>query len=184
MELIQYEAQTAKVYSVPLLASPPWISKYYVMDLAPDRSFLEWAVQHGRTVFAISYRNPDSSMAEVGLDDYLVKGTRAALDIIQDITGSPTADVVGLCLGGALTAVTAAYLAKIGDERLGNLTSLNTMLDYSEPGPLGLFTDEASVARLGKRMARAGVLEGSDMSMTFDIPRPNISCSTTSSRVG
>jgi poly(3-hydroxyalkanoate) synthetase len=98
MELIQYAPQTKRVRSVPLLASPPWINKYYVMDLAPGRSFLEWAVQHRRTVFAISYRNPDASMSSVTLDDYLIHGPRAALDVIADITGSPKIDIVGLCL--------------------------------------------------------------------------------------
>src|SRR6185437_16460141 len=111
--------------AVPLLASPPWINKYYVMDLAPGRSFLEWAVQHGRTVFAISYRNPDASMRDTGMDDYLVQGPRAALDVVEDITGSSVIDVVGLCLGGALTAITAAYLARMGDSRVGSLTLLN-----------------------------------------------------------
>jgi hypothetical protein len=98
MELIQYAPQTKRVRSVPLLASPPWINKYYVMDLAPGRSFLEWAVQHRRTVFAISYRNPDASMSSVTLDDYLIHGPRAALDVISDITGSSKIDIVGPCL--------------------------------------------------------------------------------------
>ena len=103
MELIQYAPQTPQVRSVPMLASPPWINKYYIMDLAPGRSFLEWAVQHERTVFAISYRNPDPSMSGVTLDDYLVDGPRTALDVITDITGAAKVDIVGLCLGGALT---------------------------------------------------------------------------------
>ncbi len=111
MELIQYAPQTPQVHAVPVLASPPWINKYYVMDLAPDRSFIEWAVQHQRTVFAISYRNPDKSMSGITLDDYLIHGPRDALDVIGEITGSATTDIVGLCLGGALTAMLAAYLA-------------------------------------------------------------------------
>src|SRR6202034_98886 len=131
MELIQYAPQTPRVRSVPLLASPPWINKYYVMDLAPGRSFIEWAVAHRRTVFAISYRNPDASMSGVTLDDYLVGGPVTALDVIGDITGSDTIDIVGLCLGGALTAMLAAWLAATGDTRLGTLTLLNTLLDYS-----------------------------------------------------
>ena len=88
MELIQYAPQTPEVHAVPMLASPPWINKYYIMDLAPGRSFIEWAVQHERTVFAISYRNPDESMRGVTLDDYLIHGPRAALDVITDITGA------------------------------------------------------------------------------------------------
>jgi polyhydroxyalkanoate synthase len=173
MELIQYAPQTEQVHAVPLLASPPWINKYYIMDLAPGRSFLEWAVRHQRSVFAISYRNPDASMRDVTLDDYLIHGPRAALDVIADITGAAKTDVVGLCLGGALTAMLAAYLAATGDERIGCITLLNTLLDYSEPGVLGAFTDEATLARLERQMARRGYLSGSQMAATFDVLRPN-----------
>jgi polyhydroxyalkanoate synthase subunit PhaC len=173
MELIQYAPQTPQVRSVPMLASPPWINKYYIMDLAPGRSFLEWAVQHERTVFAISYRNPDRSMSGVTLDDYLVDGPRTALDVITDITGSAKVDIVGLCLGGALTGMLAAYLAGTGDQRLGSVTLLNTLLDYSDPGVLGAFTDELTVSRLERQMQEHGVLEGSQMAATFDALRPN-----------
>ena len=173
MELIQYAPQTAKVHSVPVLASPPWINKYYIMDLAPGRSFLEWAVQHERTVFAISYRNPDASMSGVTLDDYLIHGPRAALDVISDITGAPKIDIIGLCLGGALTAMLASYLNGTGDDRLGAITLLNTMLDYSEPGILGAFTDDRTVALMERDMAAKGYLEGTQMAVTFDILRAN-----------
>jgi poly[(R)-3-hydroxyalkanoate] polymerase subunit PhaC len=173
MELIQYSPQTENVRAVPLLASPPWINKYYVMDLAPKRSFIEWAVTHQRTVFAISYRNPDASMRGVTLDDYLIHGPRAALDVIRDITGAPTVDIVGLCLGGALTGMLAAYLSKIGDDRVGTMTLLNTLLDYSEPGVLGAFSDERTVARLERKLEQAGVMPGSQMAVTFDMLRAN-----------
>jgi len=173
MELIQYAPQTKPVRSIPLLASPPWINKYYVMDLAPGRSFIEWAVQHQHTVFAISYRNPDASMRDVTLDDYLIHGTRTALDVISDITGSGTVDIVGLCLGGALTAMLAAYLAGTGDARIGSITLLNTLLDYSEPGVLGAFADEQTISRLETEMARTGVMEGAKMAGTFDALRAN-----------
>ena len=173
MELIQYAPQTPKVRAVPVLASPPWINKYYIMDLAPGRSFLEWAVQHERTVFAISYRNPDASMSGVTLDDYLIHGPRAALDVISDITGAPKIDIIGLCLGGALTAMLASYLIGTGDDRLGSVTLLNTMLDYSEPGILGAFTDDRTVALMERDMAAKGYLEGSQMAVTFDILRAN-----------
>jgi poly[(R)-3-hydroxyalkanoate] polymerase subunit PhaC len=173
MELIQYAPQTPQVRSVPMLASPPWINKYYIMDLAPGRSFLEWAVQHERTVFAISYRNPDRSMSGVTLDDYLVDGPRTALDVITEVTGAAKVDIVGLCLGGALTGMLAAYLADAGDQRLGSLTLLNTLLDYSDPGVLGAFTDELTVSRLERQMQEHGVLEGSQMAATFDALRPN-----------
>jgi polyhydroxyalkanoate synthase subunit PhaC len=173
MELIQYAPQTEQVHAVPVLASPPWINKYYIMDLAPGRSFLEWAVQHKHTVFAISYRNPEPSMGGTTLDDYLIHGPLQALDVIGDITGAPKIDIIGLCLGGALTAMLAAYMAQKGDDRLGSITLLNTLLDYSEPGVLGAFTDEKTVRRLEKQMAAKGVLDASQMSGTFDMLRAN-----------
>jgi polyhydroxyalkanoate synthase len=173
MELIQYTPQTRKVRAIPMLASPPWINKYYIMDLAPGRSFIEWAVQHERTVFAISYRNPGSSMRDVTLDDYLIHGPRTALDVIGDITGSPRIDITGLCLGGALTGMLAAYLADAGDDRISSVTLLNTMLDYSEPGVLGAFTDEQTVARLEAEMTKKGYLDGNQMAGTFDLLRAN-----------
>jgi polyhydroxyalkanoate synthase len=173
MELIQYAPQTPQVRSLPVLASSPWINKYYIMDLAPGRSFLEWAITHERTVFAISYRNPDPGMRGVTLDDYLIHGPQTALDVIEDITGAPKIDIVGLCLGGALTAMLAAYLARTGDHRLGSITLLNTLLDYSEPGALGAFTDERTVSRLERQMAKKGVLEGTQMATTFDVLRPD-----------
>jgi polyhydroxyalkanoate synthase len=143
------------------------------MDLAPGRSFIEWAVQHQRTVFAISYRNPDATMRDVSLDDYLVQGPQTALDVIVDITGADKIDIVGLCLGGALTAMTAAYLTHTGDSRIGSMTLLNTLLDYSDPGALGMFTDEKTVAALEKQMAAKGFLEASNMATTFDLLRAN-----------
>ncbi len=173
MELLQYEPQTERVHAAPLLCSPPWINKYYVMDLAPGRSFIEWAVKHNHTVFAISYRNPSAEMAGVTMDDYLVHGPKQALDVIEEITGAETIDIVGLCLGGALTAITDAYLTEIGDGRVGNLTLLNTLLDYTEPGALKLFTDQGTVDRLEKQMARTGHLEGKSMAGTFDVMRAN-----------
>jgi polyhydroxyalkanoate synthase len=173
MELIQYAPQTDQVHAVPMLASPPWINKYYVMDLSPGRSFIEWAVARQRTVFAISYRNPDASMSGVTLEDYLIHGPRTALDVICDITGAPVVDVVGLCLGGALTGMLAAYLSKAGDTRLGTVTLLNTLLDYTEPGVLGAFADQRTIARLEREMARTGLMPGSQMAVTFDILRAN-----------
>jgi polyhydroxyalkanoate synthase len=173
IEILQYLPQTDQVHEVPLLCSPPWINKYYVMDLAPGRSFIEWAVQHGRTVFAISYRNPDESMAHTSLDDYLIHGPRTALDVVCEITGRPKVDLVGLCLGGGLTLMTACYLDEVGDDRINNITLLNTMVDFSDPGILGRFTDEESVNRLERKMRRRGYLEGGEMAGTFDLLRAN-----------
>lgn len=173
MELLQYAPQTEQVHATPLLLSPPWINKYYMMDLAPQRSLVEWAVQHGLTVFAISYRNPDESMRDVRLDDYLVSGPQAAIDVVCDITGADGVGMLGLCLGGTLTMATLAYLATTGDRRVHSATLLNTLVDFAEPGPLGVFTDRATVARLERRMARTGFLAGSDMRATFDLLRSN-----------
>jgi poly[(R)-3-hydroxyalkanoate] polymerase subunit PhaC len=173
IELIQYASQTDEVHEVPLLASPPWINKYYVMDLAPRRSFLEWAVQHGHSVFTLSYRNPEESMRGITLDDYLLMGPVAGLEAVSQITGIDRVDVVGLCLGGAMAAMLAAYLAAEGSGLLGSLTLLNTMLDYRSPGELGAMVDQASLDRLDKRMAETGFLDSKDMALTFDLLRPN-----------
>ncbi len=173
MELIQYAPQTEQVHAKPLLCSPPWINKYYVMDLAPGRSFIEWAVQHGRTVFAISYLNPSKDMGSTTMDDYLLHGPSKALDVVCDITGAESVDIVGVCLGGALTAITAAWLQQAGDTRVGTLTLINTLLDYSEPGALGNFTDEKTVEKLIRKISKSGTLEGTSMAGTFDILRAN-----------
>ena len=160
MELIQYAPRTETVYETPLLMSPPWINKYYIMDLAPGRSFVEWAVEHGHTVFAISYHNPDAADRDVRLDDYLLNGPIAALDVIREITGAEQANIVGLCLGGTLTAALRAYLASAGEHRIASTTLLNTLVDFSRPGRLGAFTDRASVERLERRMAERGLPRG------------------------
>jgi polyhydroxyalkanoate synthase len=173
IELLQYLPQTDEVHAVPLLASPPWINKYYIMDLAPGRSLIEWAVQHGRTVFAISYRNPDAAMSGITMDDYASDGMRAALDAVSEITGSEVVDILGVCLGGALAAMTAAQLAARGEDRIGTLTLINTLLDYTEPGLLGCFVDEGTIVKLEHRMARKGYLDGADMAGAFNALRAN-----------
>ncbi|MBW3616116.1 MAG: alpha/beta fold hydrolase, partial [Actinobacteria bacterium] len=173
MELIQYAPQTETVHEVPLLVCPPWINKYYILDLSPGRSFVEWAVQHGHTVFAISYRNPDSAMADWRLDDYLLNGPRAALDVIEDITGSREVNIAALCVGGTLTAMLMAWLAEAGEQRVRSATLLNTLLDFADPGALGLFTDEASVDALVEQMDATGYLDASAMAGTFDVLRAN-----------
>jgi polyhydroxyalkanoate synthase subunit PhaC len=174
IELLMYEPQTESVFQQPMVCSPPWINKYYVMDLAPERSFIEYAVRAGHTVFAISYRNPDASMRELRMDDYLRLGWLAAVDAAQRITEAPRVDVVGLCLGGTLTGIGLAYLAARGEqERIGWAAFTNTLLDFSEPGDLGVFADEAGVKSLEARMRRKGYLEASTMAGTFDWLRGN-----------
>jgi polyhydroxyalkanoate synthase len=173
MELIQYAPVTETVHETPLLMSPPWINKYYIMDLAPGRSFVQWAVEHGHTTFAISYHNPTAENRDRSLDDYLLQGPIAALDAIRDITGAERANIVGLCLGGTLTAALEAYLAARGEDRIASTTLLNTLVDFTRPGRLGAFTDQASVERLEKRMAERGFLEASEMMGIFTFMRSN-----------
>ncbi|WP_245607007.1 PHA/PHB synthase family protein [Pseudonocardia spinosispora] len=172
IELIQYAPATDTVHETPMLFSPPWINKYYVMDLAPGRSLVEWAVRHGHTCFAISYRNPDQSMRDLGMADYLREGPLAALEVIREITGSPSANVVALCLGGTLATATSAWLAARGEPGVNSLTLMNTLLDFTEPGPLGVFTDAAAVANLATVMDDDGYLPAQTMKATFDVLRP------------
>ncbi|MCD2188537.1 PHA/PHB synthase family protein [Actinomycetospora soli] len=173
MELVQFEAQTDEVHAVPLLCSPPWINKYYVMDLAPERSLVEWAVQHGHTVFMISYRNPDSSMATTTFADYLELGPATALDVVQEITGADKVNVMGLCLGGLMAALLTTRCAVRGDDRINSLTLLNTMLDYSSVGPISSFVSPEIADRLEKSMEQTGYLPAESMATTFDLLRAN-----------
>ncbi|MDV2475313.1 alpha/beta fold hydrolase [Rhodococcus zopfii] len=171
IELIQYAPQTEQVHEIPILAAPPWINKYYILDLAPERSLVEWAIRHGRTVFMISYRNPDESMQNVTMSDYYVQGIASALDVVEEITGSSRIEVLSICLGGAMAAMAAARLAADGDHRICALTMLNTLLDYSDVGELGLLTDPATLDNVEFRMRAQGFLSGHEMSGSFDMIR-------------
>ena len=173
IELIQYEPQGKQVHSVPLLFCPPWINKYYIMDLAPGKSLIEWAVQHGHTCFAISYRNPDASMRDLGFEDYLMQGPLDAVRVVKEITGSPKVNTLSVCLGGTLTAIGLAHNAAIGDDSIKSATFLNTHTDFSTQGTLGVFTDEATIAGLEKKMAKRGFLDSEKMAHTFDALRAN-----------
>ncbi len=173
IELIQYEPQGERVHEVPLLFCPPWINKYYIMDLAPGKSLIEWAVQHGHTCFAISYRNPDASMRDLGFEDYLRQGPLDALRVVREITGAPEVNTLSVCLGGTMTAIGLAHQAAIGDTSVKSATFLNTLTDFSEKGTLGVFTDEATIAGLEKKMAKRGYLESDQMAHTFDALRAN-----------
>ena len=173
IELIQYTPQSEQVHSVPLLFCPPWINKYYIMDLAPGKSLIEWAVQHGHTCFAISYRNPDASMRDLGFEDYLRRGPLDAVRVVREITGAAEVNTVSVCLGGTLTAIALAQNAAIGDRSIKSATFLNTHTDFTVPGALGIFTDEATVAGLEKQMAKDGFLDSDKMSHTFDALRAN-----------
>jgi polyhydroxyalkanoate synthase len=173
IELIQYEPQVKRVYAVPLLFCPPWINKYYIMDLAPGKSLIEWAAQHGHTCFAVSYRNPDASMRDLGFEDYLRQGPLDAVRVVREITGAKQVNTLSVCLGGTLTAIGLAHNAAIGDTSIKSATFLNTHTDFSVPGTLGVFTDEATIAGLEKQMAKKGFLDSDKMAHTFDALRAN-----------
>ena len=171
IEVIEYEPQTEQCYELPLVFCPPWINKYYLMDLAPGRSLIEWALQHGHRSFAISYRNPDRSMRDLGFDDYLHDGFFKAIDVVREITGAPQVNTVSACLGGTLTAIGLAYGAQTGEHPVRSATFLNTHTDFTEAGDLGLFIDEAAVGALERRMEEKGYLDAKEMAHTFDALR-------------
>ena len=171
IELIQYEAQTEEVHETPLLFCPAWINKYYISDLSPGKSLIEWAIQHGQSCFAISYRNPDSSLRELSFEDYWLQGPADAVRVVQEITGAPQVNTISVCLGGTLTAIGMAKNAAAGDRSIKSATFLNTHTDFSIPGTLGVFTDEATIAGLERQMAKDGYLEADKMAHTFDALR-------------
>ncbi len=173
IQLIQYAPTTKEVYQRPLLIVPPWINKYYILDLRPKNSFIKWAVDQGHTVFVISWVNPDARLAQKNFEDYLLEGTIAALDAIAKATGEPTVNAIGYCLGGTLLACTLAYLTAKGDQRIKSATFFTTMLDFSSPGELEVFIDEDEIQMLEERMSKVGYLEGSDMATTFSMLRAN-----------
>jgi polyhydroxyalkanoate synthase subunit PhaC len=173
LQLIQYYPADGPVYRRPLLVIPPWINKYYILDLREKNSYVKWAVEQGHTVFMISWVNPDETLAHKRFEDYLTEGTLAALDAIGQATGEREVNVAGYCLGGTLLACTLGYLAAKGDERIASATFFASLLDFSEAGELEVFIDEQQVAALEKRMEKRGYLEGSEMATTFNMLRAN-----------
>ena len=173
MQLLQYSPSTESVYRKPLLIVPPWINKFYILDLREKNSFIKWWVDQGFTVFVISWVNPDASLSEMNFEDYVRLGTVAALDAIERETGEHEVNAAGYCLGGTLLATTLAYLAAIGDQRIRSATFFTTMLDFSQPGELEVFIDEEQISMLEKRMERDGFLDGSQMAGTFSMLRAN-----------
>jgi polyhydroxyalkanoate synthase subunit PhaC len=173
MQLVQYAPSTEQVYERPLLVIPPWINKYYILDLQPKNSFIRYALDQGFTVFVISWVNPDAEHAGKTFEDYMVEGPLAALDAIAQATGSRDANVVGYCLGGTLLAATLAYLAVKRDRRIKAATFLASLTDFEDPGELGVFIDEEQLAAMDESMARRGYLEGREMATTFNMLRAN-----------
>ena len=174
MQLIQYEATTKQVHKTPLLLIPAWINKYYIFDLKPESSFIQWLQKEGYTVFVISWVNPDEKLGRKSFDDYLQQGPLTALDVIQQITKSPKTSIVGYCLGGTLSAITLSYLKSIGeDQRVASVTYLTTLIDFTEAGEISVFIDDTQLGALEERMSERGYLDGADMAATFNMLRAN-----------
>ena len=172
-ELIQYTPTTETAVKRPLLIVPPWINKFYILDLNPEKSFIRWAVGQGLTVFVISWANPDQRLADKSFEDYMRDGILAAVDRALAITGEKSVTTMGYCVGGTLLAVTLAYLAAKGDTRIASATLLTTQVDFENAGDLKVFVDEEQVKLVESRMDVRGYLEGTSMSAAFNMLRPN-----------
>ncbi|MDF1529663.1 MAG: class I poly(R)-hydroxyalkanoic acid synthase, partial [Sedimenticola sp.] len=172
-QLIQYTPSTEKVLKRPLLVIPPWINKFYIMDLQPKNSLLKWLVEQGHTVFVVSWVNPDASYADTGFADYVTEGVLEAVNAVERATGESEINMIGYCIGGSLLATSLAYMKAKGDERVKSATFFTTMLDFSDPGELGVFIDEEQICGLEKKMGESGYLDGSQMAGTFNLMRAN-----------
>ncbi|MDR3515422.1 MAG: class I poly(R)-hydroxyalkanoic acid synthase [Azospirillaceae bacterium] len=173
MQLLQYSPTTEEVFKRPLLIVPPWINKYYILDLRDRNSFIKWAVGEGLTVFVISWVNPDETLANETFEDYMEEGPLAAIEQIRQATGEADLNIIGYCLGGTLTAAMLSYMASRNDTRITSATFFTTMTDFSEAGELSIFIDEEQLALLEQKMAEKGYLDGSAMATTFNMLRAN-----------
>jgi polyhydroxyalkanoate synthase len=172
IELIQYAPQGASVYAEPVLISPAWIMKYYVLDLSPRNSLVKYLVDQGHTVFMISWKNPTAADRDIGMDDYLRLGVAAAIDAVNAIVPGRRIHGVGYCIGGTLLSIAAAHMSAAGDERLASVTLLAAQTDFSEPGELAVFISPNQLAALGLQMQRDGVLRSESMAVAFALLRP------------
>jgi polyhydroxyalkanoate synthase len=174
IEVLQYTPQTDEVHEIPLVVCPPWINRYYIADLAPGKSLIEWAVRHGHTTFAISYRNPDESTRDLTFDDYLRLGPLTAIDVAREICGVETVNTLSICLGGTMNTMVLAYLDAVGDKLVNSSTYLVAATDYEGAGALAtVFADPATIAALARKMDRRGYLDGREMARTFDLIKAN-----------
>ncbi len=173
MQLIQYKPTTDTVHRRPLLVIPPWINKYYILDLGEKKSFIRYWVEHGHTVFVISWINPGPELAHKSFEDYMLEGPIAAMDAIEQATGERELNTVGYCIGGTLLGCTLAWLAAREDDRIKSATFLNSLMDFSEVGDLEVFIDEDSISKLEKAMDKQGYLEGASMATAFNMLRAN-----------
>jgi polyhydroxyalkanoate synthase len=173
IQVIQYNPTTPQVKETPVLILPPWINKYYILDLRPKNSLVKWLTDQGFTTFVVSWVNPDTAMAETKFDDYMREGAVAAKDVVLEIAGVKKTHMVGYCLGGTLLASTLAYLKAKGDDTVATATYFVTLTDFKEAGDLGVFIDEEQITSLEKRMSGTGYLDAGDMAMTFNLLRAN-----------
>ncbi len=173
MQLIQYAPSTEKVYKRPLLFVPPWINKFYILDMQEKNSLIKYMVDQGHTVFVVSWKNPQKEHAEKTFTDYMKEGPLAAVDAITQATGEEEINCVGYCLGGTLTGATLGYMAAQNDDRIKSVTYFTCMLDFEQPGELEVFIDEEQIQALEKRMDNQGYLDASAMSSTMSSLRAN-----------
>jgi len=173
LQLIQYSPTTAEVHERPLLIVPPWINKYYILDLTPEKSFVRWAVERGYTVFVVSWVNPDARLGAKTFDDYLTEGVLGAVDAVTRATGVSEMNVIGYCIGGTLLAAALACMAARDDTRIRSATFFATQVDFSDPGDLQVFIDEQQLENLDQMMEEKGYLEGQAMFATFNMLRAN-----------
>ena len=173
MQLIQYTPTTETVHKRPLMIVPPWINKFYILDLQPKNSFIRFAVEQGFTVFVLSWVNPDEELSHKTFESYMLEGPIEALDAIERATGEKDVTAIGYCLGGTLLMATLSYMAAKKDNRIKAATLFTTMLDFSDPGELGVFIDEEQLAAVENKMAKRGYLDGAEMAGTFNMLRAN-----------
>lgn len=173
MQLIQYSPTTEKVLRTPLLIVPPWINKFYILDLKPEKSYIKWCVDQGITVFVISWVNPDKRLGNKSWEDYMKEGPLTAMDVIEKVTGEMKVHTAGYCVGGTMLATTLAWLAEKRRQRVASATFFAAQVDFTHAGDLLVFVDEEQIAALEQDMKAAGVLEGSKMAMAFNMLRSN-----------
>ncbi|PIE44296.1 MAG: class I poly(R)-hydroxyalkanoic acid synthase [Gammaproteobacteria bacterium] len=173
MQLIQYSPSTESVNKTPVLILPPWINKYYILDLTAENSFVKWMVDHGLTVFMISWVNPGPALKDKSFDDYMVEGPLAALDAIEKATGEQEVHTIGYCVGGTLLACTVSYLEQKQQKRICSATFLTTLIDFSDPGGLGVFINEHEITGIERRVAKTGYYDGRTMAFSFNMLREN-----------
>jgi polyhydroxyalkanoate synthase len=172
IQLIQYAPTTEQVYERPLIIVPPWINKYYILDLVPEKSFVKWAVDQGFTVFMISWVNPDSKLAQKTFEDYMHEGLLTAVEAVNRQIGIHHVNALGYCVGGTLLASALAYMAAKGDDRISSASFLTAQVDFSEAGDLLIFIDDTQLKSLEEMMAEQGYLDGSRMAAVFNMLRP------------